>query len=162
MTGAQGGCLCGAVRYGVQKQPARTTLCHCKFCQRATGGAYLVEPVFQSADFQIVKGIPKQYTHVSEGSGKNVYVHFCDVCGTKLYLTFERFDGAVGLYGGTLDDPNWLEITPETSKHIFLSEAKKGTVIPAHVATYDRHATENDGTPIAATYFDEAHIIGGP
>jgi len=135
-------------------------MCHCKFCQRATGGAYLVEPVFDSADFQMIRGNPKRYTHVSEGSGKEVYIHFCDNCGTKLYLTFERFEGVVGLYGGTLDDQNWLEIAPENSKHIFLSEAKNGTVIPPHVATFEIHATENDGTPIAATIFDQPHIIG--
>lgn len=160
MTIAQGGCLCGALRYEVEKQPARTTMCHCKFCQRATGGAYLVEPVFNKADFSIIRGKPKRYMHVSEGSGKEVNIHFCDTCGTKLFLTFERFEGAVGVYGGTLDDPNWLKITPQNSKHIFLDFALKGTVIPPHFDTYNRHATENDGTPINATIFDEPHIIG--
>ncbi|TYC77967.1 GFA family protein [Stappia sp. BW2] len=160
MTSTQGGCLCGELRYEVQKQPARTTMCHCKFCQRATGGAYLVEPVFESADFTVIRGTPKRYTHLSEGSGKKVYIHFCDNCGTKLFLTFERFEGFVGVYGGTLDDPNWLKITPENSKHIFLGVAQRGTVIPPHFDTFDKHATENDGTPIAATVYDEPHIIG--
>ncbi|WP_415219974.1 GFA family protein [Pseudophaeobacter arcticus] len=159
MTSAQGGCLCGELRYEVYNQPARTTMCHCRFCQRATGGAYLVEPVFNTADFAIVCGKPKLYTHLSEGSGKEVYVHFCDNCGTKLFLTFERFEGAVGVYGGTLDDPNWLIITPENSKHIFLGVAKKGTVIPPHFNTFEKHATENDGTPIEPTIFDRPHII---
>jgi hypothetical protein len=119
----------------------------------------LVEPVFNTADFAIVCGKPKLYTHLSEGSGKEVYVHFCDNCGTKLFLTFERFEGAVGVYGGTLDDPNWLIITPENSKHIFLGVAKKGTVIPPHFNTFEKHATENDGTPIEPTIFDRPHII---
>jgi hypothetical protein len=135
-------------------------MCHCKFCQRATGGAYLVEPVFENADFAIILGMPKSYTHLSEGSGKDVYIHFCENCGTKIFLTFGRFEGAVGLYGGTLDDPNWLEITPENSKHIFLGEAQKGTVIPPHFNTFGKHSTENDGSPNAATIFDEPHIIG--
>ena len=120
----------------------------------------MVEPVFDSADFAIIRGKPKRYTHVSEGSGKKIYVHFCNNCGTKLFLTFERFEGAVGVYGGTLDDPNWLKITPENSKHIFLGAAQNGTVIPPHFNTFDKHATENDGTPIDPTIFDEPHIIG--
>ena len=161
MTIAQGGCLCGELRYEVQKQPMRTTICHCKFCQRATGGAYLVEPVFESADFTVIKGEPKRYAHVSEGSGKNVYIHFCDVCGTKLFLTFERFEGAVGVYGGTLDDPDWLKITPENTKHIFLEKALKGTVIPPNFNTFKRHATENDGTPIEPIIFEKPYIIDG-
>jgi hypothetical protein len=151
---------CGSLRYEVHKQTARTTICHFKFCQRATGGAYLVEPVFESADFAIIRGKPKRYTHVSESSGKEVYIGFCHNCGTKLFLTFDRFGGAVGVYGGTLDDPNWLKITPESSKHIFLGVALKGTVIPPHFDTFEKYATENDRTPIAATVVSEPHIIG--
>lgn len=160
MSAAKGGCLCGRVRYEVRDQPARTTMCHCRFCQRATGGAYMVEPVFGASDFSIIKGIPKEYTHVSEGSGKEVHIHFCDTCGTKLFLTFERFADAVGVYGGTLDDPNWLEITPDNSKHIFLGVARKGTVIPPHFNTFVEHATENDGTPIPPTVFDKPRTVG--
>ncbi len=105
--------------------------------------------------FKVIK-----YTHISEGSGKEVYIHFCANCGTKLYLTFERFKDVVGVLGGTFDDPNWLEITPENSKHIFLGVAQHGTVIPAQVSTFIKHATEVDGTPIAPTVFDLPHIIG--
>lgn len=160
MTSAQGGCLCGSLRYEVRRQPSRTTICHCKFCQRATGGAYLIEPVFDDADFSVIRGQPKRYTHISAGSGKQVHVHFCENCGTKIFLTFERFQGAVGLYGGTIDDPNWLEITSENSKHIFLDDARTGTIIPPHVNGFYRHALEKDGTPIAATVFDSPHTIG--
>ena len=135
-------------------------MCHCRFCQRATGGAYLVEPIFEASDFLMIAGSPKQYTHVSEGSGKDVHVHFCDTCGTKLFLTFERFKGAVGVYGGTLDDPNWLNVAPEQSKHIFLSVAQNGTIIPPHINTFVEHATERDGSPVEPTVFDAPHVIG--
>ena len=160
MSGMRGGCLCGALRYEVHNQPSRTTICHCKFCQRATGGAYLVEPIFDASEFSMTEGRPKQYKHISEGSGKDVYIHFCDTCGTKLFLTFERFEGIVGLYGGTLDDPNWLEITPQNSKHIFLGVAQKGTIIPPHINTFVEHATKNDGSPLEPEVFDQPHAIG--
>ena len=42
----EGGCLCGEVRFVADKEPMRVTVCHCHFCQRTTGTAYLVEPVF--------------------------------------------------------------------------------------------------------------------
>ncbi len=120
----------------------------------------MVEPVFDARDFSMTKGNPKTYTHISEGSRKEVYVHFCDNCGTKLSLTFERFADVVGIYGGTFDDPNWFELTPENSKHIFLGVAQRGTVIPAHIDTFIEHATQDDGTPIASTVFDTPQIIG--
>ncbi|SFI45833.1 GFA family protein [Jannaschia pohangensis] len=157
---AEGGCLCGALRYRVATDPLRTTVCHCTFCQRATGAAYMVEPVFAADAFAVTSGEVSRYTHISEGSGKEVYVHFCATCGTKLFLTFKRFPGFVGLYGGTFDTPNWFDLTPETSKHIFLGVARHGTVIPAHVPTYVEHAAEIDGTPIAPTVYDAPKVIG--
>ena len=162
MSTAQGGCLCGALRYQVAHQPARTTICHCKFCQRATGGAYMIEPIFDTDELTVIQGTPKQYQHLSEGSGKAVNVHFCNTCGTKLFLTFERFEGIVGLYGGTLDDPDWVQITPDNAKHIFLGVARDGTYIPPHINTFIAHATKNDGTPIEPNVFDEPHKICRP
>jgi len=33
-----GGCQCGRVRYTVQIEDDAAYLCHCRMCQRATGG----------------------------------------------------------------------------------------------------------------------------
>lgn len=151
---AQGGCLCAALRYSVSASPQRVTICHCRFCQRATGSAFLVEPIFGMADFTVTQGTPKVYSQTSEGSGQRVDAHFCETCGTKLFLTFERFPDAVGVYGGTFDDPNWFDRSPDTTKHIFLEVAQKGTVIPAGINTFEAHAMENDGTPIDPVILD--------
>lgn len=155
-----GGCLCGAVRYAVSAAPSRVTMCHCRFCQRATGGAYLVEPIFAKSEFSLTQGATKVYQTKSEGSGKAIDVHFCDVCGTKLYLDLERFPDAVGIYGGTFDDPNWFERTPANSKHIFLGVAQHGTVIPAGVNTFVEHAMTNSDTPTEATVYEAPRTIG--
>ena len=159
MSTHQGGCLCQKIRYAVKTPPMRVTICHCRFCQRATGSAFLVEPIFGKADFEIISGQPKIYRHRSEGSGKMVDVHFCENCGTKLFLSFERFPNVVGVYGGTFDDPNWFERSAKNSRHIFLSVAQHGTVIPAGIATFEQHATTNDGTPIAPTVSNEHRVI---
>lgn len=160
MASSEGGCLCGKLRYEVKSQPSRVTICHCKFCQRATGSAYMIEPIFDSSDISIIRGEPKKYTHLSKGSGKEVYIHFCNHCGTKLFLTFERFTDVVGVYGGTFDDTNWFDISSENSKHIFLGVGRRGTVIPPGVNTFTEHATENDGTPIVPEVFHLPYIIG--
>jgi hypothetical protein len=160
MSGAQGSCLCGDLRYRVEAPPLHVTTCHCRFCQRATGGAYLVEPIFERKVFSILQGVAKVYDHRSAGSGRIVHIHFCDRCGTKLFLTFDRWPDIVGVYGGTFDDPDWYARTPENSKHIFLSVAQAGTVIPPGVKTYPEHATTNDGTPLEPTVFAEPVVIG--
>ena len=156
----QGGCLCGAVRYATSSEPVRMTYCHCKFCQRATGSAYMVEPIFQKTSFEIIAGKPSTYSQASEGSGKRVTINFCATCGTKLFLAFERCPEIFGVYGGTFDDPNWFERTPEMSKHIFLAVAQNGTVVPPGVSAYLEHAILNDGTPVEPTTFGRPHTIG--
>ena len=159
MVQAQGGWLCNRVRYHVRAEPIRVTICHCCFCQRATGSAYMTEPIFNDADFAITTGSPRTYEHVSAGSGKIVYVHFCQHCGTKLYLSFERFGGVVGVYAGTFDDPNWFDISPENSKHIFLSVAQRGAIIPPGINTFQEHATTNDGVQLEPTVHKEPFFV---
>jgi hypothetical protein len=155
----KGGCLCGNIRYEVSAEPVRVTFCHCRFCQRATGGAYLVEPIFQKPDFRVIKGTPRTYSQASGGSGKLVTANFCENCGTKLYLDLERFPEIVGVYGGTFDDPNWYDRPPEKSRHIFLDFAQKGTVVPAGYDTFREHAARNDGSPTEPTVYDQPHVI---
>jgi len=159
MLAHEGGCLCRDVRFKVTAPPLRLTICHCRFCQRATGSAYMVEPVFEKADFDLTTGAANIYRHRSEGSGKMVDVHFCPRCGTKLYLTFERFPDVVGVYAGTFDDPNWFERFDDSTKHIFLGVAQRGTLIPAGVRTFREHATTNSGEAIEPVIFDQPHLI---
>jgi len=124
----EGGCLCGAVRYAAAGQPVRVTVCHCTFCQRLTGSAFLVEPIFARGDVKFVAAAPEVYKHRSDSSGKRVSVHFCARCGAHLMLSFERFSSVVGMFGGTFDDPNWFERGPGKSRHIFGRSAQKGVV----------------------------------
>lgn len=154
-TGLTGSCLCGRVTYDTGSEPLWVTICHCRFCQPATGSDRMVQPVFESQDFRFSAAKPKVYTQPSDGSGKDINVHFCPDCGTKLALTFERWPDKIGLYVGTLDDPDTIKVGPDNSKHIFISEARSGTLIPPKVEVFDRHAAENDGTPLKPTIHPE-------
>lgn len=156
----EGGCLCGSIRYAVLAMPRRVTVCHCRFCQRATGSAYMVEPIFDAENFVVLAGSPRTFDHVSSGSGKIVHVHFCPDCGTKLWLSFARFPDSVGVYAGTFDDPCWFPMDPATSKHIFLSVARADSVIPSGLPTFLEHATTNDGTSQKAIVYETFHRIG--
>ena len=155
-----GGCLCGAIRYETLGSPLRVTICHCRFCQRATGSAYMVEPIFRCEDLRVTTGKPSVFETKSEGSGKTVWVHFCPACGTKLYLSFERFPDSCGVYAGTFDDPNWFEIGPENAKHIFVDVGRHDTILPAGLSAFGQHAITNDGTPNQPVVFEKPHGIG--
>lgn len=159
MPAHEGGCVCGAIRYAASAEPTRVTYCHCRFCQRATGSAYLVEPIFRKRDIAITRGTLSTYSQASAGSGKRVTINFCANCGTKLFFDFERFPDIYGLFVGTFDDPNWFARAAAASKHIFLDSAQAGTVIPAGISTFREHMMLKDGTAVAPVIFAEPHTI---
>ena len=156
----EGGCLCNTLRYRTTAPPTRVTICHCRFCQRATGGDAMIEPIFRKEDVELLAATPAVYPHRSSGSGKMVYVNFCPQCGTKLWLAFERFPDVLGLYAGTFDEPDWFEIGPANAKHIYLDAARADSIIPAGLPTFREHAMANDGTACEATVYDSPHVIG--
>jgi hypothetical protein len=160
MVRQEGGCLCGSVRYETLAAPARVTICHCRFCQRATGSAYMIEPIFRLEDLRVTKGTLSVYELRSQGSGRLVRVHFCPTCGTKLYLSFERFPEVCGVYAGTFDEPSWFDIGPDTAKHIFTDEARPDTLLPSGISTFGQHAITNDGSPLSAVVFEAPRTVG--
>jgi hypothetical protein len=119
----------------------------------------MVVPIFSANDFDVIEGTPASYDHRSEGSGKFITIHFCQNCGTKLFLGFERSPGVFGVYGGTFDDPNWYERKPENTRHIFLNEAMDGVVVPPGFSTFAEHAIDKDGAANVARVFEKPHLV---
>jgi hypothetical protein len=158
MVNQQGGCLCGKLRYAVHAQPVRVWVCHCRFCQRATGSAYLIDPHFEQGDFELLAGAPTTYAHRSAGSGRMLNIHFCDACGTKLYLTFEHHS-RIGVFGGTFDAPGWFDASGENTAHIFLSSARPGIVVPAGVECFEERPVTPEGVPVPPSVHDKPYAI---
>jgi hypothetical protein len=155
----EGGCLCGDVRYRTLADPVRVTICHCTFCQRFTGSAFLVEPIFRRDDVTIIRGRPKTYDHRSDSSRKRVTLNFCERCGTAICLDLERFPDILGVCGGTFDDPNWFDRSPPNTRHIFTRSAQSGVVLPADVNTFETHAIRLDGSPNEAVVLAHALLV---
>lgn len=155
----EGRCLCKSVAYAAKAPPVRVTICYCRFCQVATGGPGMVEPIFDETAIRFTQGEPKTFDLRSWGSGKRITVHFCPTCATKLWLTFERWTGVVGVYAGTFDDPNWFDRWGENTKCIFLAAAQDGTVVPPGVKAFAEHAQTNAGEPCEPVVFEAPHII---
>ena len=159
--GHSGHCLCGRVRYATGGEPLWITVCHCRFCQRATGSDRMIEPIFERHSFAFTRAEPQLFSTRSEGSGKAIHVHFCGTCGTKLALTFERWPDRIGIYVGTLDDPTSISETTENTKHIFVSEARPRTILPPGVKTFERHAIDDHGVPLGPTIHKAPFMTSG-
>ena len=97
---ADGGCLCGAIRYRARGDPTDVTLCHCRTCRKAAGAPLVAWVTFLASDFTIVTGTPARYP-----SSPKVVRTFCGTCGTP--LTYEHRDSrdTVDVTTCTLDAP---------------------------------------------------------
>ena len=135
------------------------TICHCTFCQRLTGSAYLVEPIFSKEDVVFQGTAPKTYDHQSDASRKRVTLNFCGRCGTTICLDLERFPDILGLCGGTFDDPNWFDRSKDNCRHIFTRSAQEGVILPPGVDLYEEHALKLDGTLNHPTVLAHALMI---
>lgn len=98
---ATGGCQCGRVRYAVALEDDEAYLCHCRMCQRATGGVSIALKGVARADVTWTTREPDRYR-----SSPIARRGFCSHCGTP--LTFEFSDEAsthMDLTVGSFDDP---------------------------------------------------------
>jgi hypothetical protein len=48
--------VCGAIRYGVHSAPLAVYACHCKDCQRFSGGPFSVAMAVRVTDFSLDQG----------------------------------------------------------------------------------------------------------
>ena len=101
---ATGGCLCGAIRYEVEKgSVSESGYCHCRTCQRQSGAPVVAFFAVAPERFCYVKGSPSPY-RASDFASRE----FCSACGT--YLVFREDDAAatVSVNTASLDDASLI------------------------------------------------------
>ncbi len=74
-----GGCLCGAVRYQISAPAIDVAYCHCRMCQRFTGGQIVASAHFPIEAFRFTQGNLKYYR-----SSPIAERGFCADCGSSL------------------------------------------------------------------------------
>jgi len=93
-----GGCQCGRVRYRAQADGAEAYLCHCRMCQKATGG---FAASFVQVPLTAMHWDSEPDWYASSPIAKRP---FCSQCGTPLGFQFNDGKG-FDLTLGSLDDP---------------------------------------------------------
>jgi hypothetical protein len=97
---ATGGCQCGAVRYALYVAPQNAHVCHCRMCQRATGGLFAALAGAPKADFAWTKGKPAEFASSNLASRA-----YCRDCGTPLSFSYNLPEARFYVTIGSLDDP---------------------------------------------------------
>ncbi len=100
MTMAEGGCLCGKIRYRVTGQAVAATLCHCADCRKASGGTNVAWAVFDQDRHEWLADEPSDYS-----SSPGIHWLFCRDCGSTVGYRRSERPNHVDITTGTLDDP---------------------------------------------------------
>ena len=98
-----GGCMCGAVRYECLAKPIMSGNCHCRDCQKASGGAF-VSMLAVPASALKISGKVKYYESKAD-SGNAFNRGFCPACGARLFGKSAGDPRLTMITAGSLDDP---------------------------------------------------------
>jgi len=94
-----GGCACSRIRYAVTIVNDDAYLCHCRMCQRATGGVSIAFKNVKKADVVWESG-PDWYR-----SSPIAQRPYCRECGTSLGFAFPDSEN-MDLTVGSFDEPS--------------------------------------------------------
>jgi hypothetical protein len=112
-----GGCLCGGVRFEIQRAIGPFQFCHCSRCRKASGSAFVAGLGVRAEDFRLLCGaeLVRTYEAPIRESPPPYRVAFCSRCGSPLP---DSQSGATWfeIPAGLLDDDPGLR----PDKHIFV------------------------------------------
>ncbi|WP_337303154.1 GFA family protein [Sphingomonas sp. MMO-176] len=130
---SSGGCQCGAVRFRVEGALGEASICHCRMCQKATGGLF---GPYVGAPFDAViwtRGQPKYFQ-----SSNKVCRGFCGACGTP--LTFEYGEGHISFALGAMDDPRSVKLSEQLASPERIADFEALASLPEHSTDEPRAA----------------------
>jgi hypothetical protein len=103
-----GGCQCGAVRYEWVENPAYSSVCYCRMCQKASGQPFMGLTGGKIEHLKWTRGAPSFFR-----SSNMAQRGFCKDCGTPLTYAFDG-NGRISVTINSLDDP---EAMPPTKQY---------------------------------------------
>ncbi|KAF2273029.1 glutathione-dependent formaldehyde-activating GFA [Westerdykella ornata] len=129
----EGGCLCKYIRYRLTGDPLIVQCCHCTWCQRETGSAFVINALFASEHVTHLGGEPNVIS-TPTASGKGQEIARCPKCYGAVW---SNYGGAGPLLRfvrvGTWDSPH--EATPEV--HVFTASKVPWVELPKDVPAYE-------------------------
>ena len=146
MTGIlEGGCACGAVRYGLTSPPMFVHCCHCRDCQRQTGSAFVINALIETDRITLRSGSVRPIAMPTD-SGSPHHIHRCSSCHTALWSDYGGRPTLRFVRVGTLDDPSVL--SPDV--HIYVRSKLPWVALPEGVPAFDAYYDSQKLWPAAS------------
>ena len=114
------GCQCGAVRYVMHvPRVEKPHVCHCRMCQKATGGLFAALAGCAKDRLEWTQGQPALFA-----SSNLATRGFCRDCGTPLTFAYNTPEARTYVTIGSLDDPELASIETQCGLESKLSWVK--------------------------------------
>ena len=98
-----GACLCGQVHVRVTEAPVFASACHCRACQKLTGGAYSLSLMLPPSGLEV-----EGETEIGGLHNPVPEHHFCPSCKTWLFTRGIAGGAFVNLRPSLLEDASWV------------------------------------------------------
>jgi hypothetical protein len=142
----EGGCTCREVRYRMTAPPLFVHCCHCSWCQRETGSAFVINALIEADRVELVSGEP-EVIDTPSASGKGQRIHRCSTCKIALWSCYTGAgDTVYFLRVGTLDEPG--RVSPDI--HIYTSTKLPWVMLPADIPAVPEFYGFKDHWPTAS------------
>ncbi len=142
----EGGCTCGRVRYQLLMKPLFVHCCHCRWCQRETGSAFVVNALIEADQVKILQGSPETVdTPTLSGRGQKIVR--CAVCKVAVWSHYAAAGEAIRFVRvGTLDKPSMFP--PDI--HIFTMSKQPWVLLQEGTAVAEKYYRMSQHWPSAS------------
>ena len=114
----RGSCLCGGVKFEIERAVGPFELCHCTRCRKVSGSAYLTWLGVRREDFRLLQGadLIKTYELAVSESPPPYDTSFCSRCGSQVPNLSKTREPWFEIPAGSLDDDPLIK----PDKHIYI------------------------------------------
>ncbi len=113
-------CRCGQLTATCVEQPVRVSICHCRACQRRTGGPFSAQARFPIENVSI-DGQFRVWERLAD-SGRKAWYRWCVGCGGTIAYVNEGVEELVAVPLGAFADDTGDEPLPALTSSVFESE----------------------------------------
>src|SRR5690606_38397793 len=109
--------------------------CHCRWCQRETGSAFVLNAMIE-ADRVESLGVEPEVINTPSESGSGQYIARCPVCKVAIWNNYSSAGPVIRFVRvGTLDNPDILP--PDV--HIFTASMQPWVILPPHARAFSEY-----------------------
>lgn len=114
-----GHCTCKTITYTLSAAPMVTHCCHCTWCQRETGTAFVLNAIIECYNFSVTSPTKPVLVSAPAPSGVDQLFARCPTCSIAVYSHYGGQKQYMFLKVGTLADGHRQKVKPDV--HIYTS-----------------------------------------